>query len=115
MASSTSIKGPAPAPASFPGAEHLRIGIVHARWNTECIDPLVQGCVQSLTKAGVKQENIVIESVPGSWELPMGTSRWVLLKNEVQRSLADNSVSSDCLLHYQTHCCLADPSIFQRQ
>lgn len=70
-------KGPAPAPSSFPGAEGLRIGIVHARWNSEVIDPLVRGAVQTLSQAGVKQENIVIESVPGSWELPFGVSRYV--------------------------------------
>lgn len=70
-------KGPAPAPTSFPGAEELRIGIVHARWNSEVIEPLVRGAVQTLSKAGVKQENIIIESVPGSWELPFGVSRCV--------------------------------------
>lgn len=72
-----SIKGPAPAPTSFPGAEKLRIGIVHARWNEECITPLVSGCVDAIAKTGVKPENIVIESVPGSWELPFGVSRMI--------------------------------------
>lgn len=80
-----SIKGPAPAPTSFPGAEKLRIGIVHARWNEECITPLVKGCVENITKAGVKPENIVIESVPGSWELPFGVSR-LISASQVQAS-----------------------------
>lgn len=80
-----SIKGPAPAPTSFPGADKLRIGIVHARWNEECITPLVQGCVETITKAGVKPENIVIESVPGSWELPHGVSR-LISGSQVQAS-----------------------------
>lgn len=70
-------KRPAAAPTSFPDAASLRIGIVHARWNTECIDALVKGAVSSLEKAGVKSENIVIESVPGSFELPIATSRCV--------------------------------------
>lgn len=69
----SSIKGPAPAPSSFPGAETLKIAIVHARWNKEIIDALVSGALGSLRKAGVKEENIVIDSVPGSWELPAGT------------------------------------------
>ena len=68
---------PAPAPTSYPDAASLRVGIVHARWNTECIDALVKGAISSLEKAGVKSENIVIESVPGSFELPIATSRWV--------------------------------------
>ncbi|EPQ29516.1 uncharacterized protein PFL1_02735 [Pseudozyma flocculosa PF-1] len=80
-----SIKGPAPAPTSFPGADKLRIGIVHARWNEECITPLVNGSVESMVKAGVRPENIVIESVPGSWELPIGTSR-MIAASQVQAS-----------------------------
>ena len=71
------IKGPAPAPASFPGASGLRVGIVHARWNKEAIDALVKGAVESLGKAGIAQENILIDSVPGSWELPMGVQKYV--------------------------------------
>ena len=50
----SSIKGPAPAPESFPRAEKLKIGIVHARWNKEVIDALVTGTLESLEKAGVK-------------------------------------------------------------
>lgn len=68
-------KRPAPAPTAFPHAPSLRVGIVHARWNTQCIDALVKGAVEALQAAGVKDENIVIESVPGSWELPHGTAR----------------------------------------
>ncbi|KAH9827209.1 histone methyltransferase [Teratosphaeria destructans] len=48
----------------------LRIGIVHARWNTKIIDALLAGTRQSLKAAGVKDENIVVQSVPGSYELP---------------------------------------------
>lgn len=68
-------KRPVAAPTSFPDAGSLRIGIVHARWNAECIEALVKGAASSLEKAGVKAENIVIESVPGSFELPVATSR----------------------------------------
>ncbi|KAF2099213.1 glutamine-fructose-6-phosphate t [Rhizodiscina lignyota] len=49
---------------------NLRIGIIHARWNTKIIDALVAGTKKSLAAAGVKEENIVIQSVPGSYELP---------------------------------------------
>jgi 6,7-dimethyl-8-ribityllumazine synthase len=43
---------------------------VHARWNTKMISALLDGAKQSLAKAGVKEENIVVQSVPGSYELP---------------------------------------------
>lgn len=50
----------------------LRIGIVHGRWNSVVIDALVQGAAEKLLSLGVKKENIIIESVPGSYELPFG-------------------------------------------
>lgn len=53
----------------------LRIGIVHARWNTQIIDALLEGTKKSLTAAGVKPENIVLQSVPGSYELPYAVQR----------------------------------------
>lgn len=90
----------APAGESFKGlgkpeeefdGQHLRILIVHARqvysssyrietdsncrWNTPVIDPLVQGCIETMLKSGVKRDNIVVETVPGSYELPMACAR----------------------------------------
>lgn len=53
----------------------LRIGIVHARWNAKTIDALVSGVKKSLKEAGVKDENIVLQTVPGSYELPFAVQR----------------------------------------
>jgi 6,7-dimethyl-8-ribityllumazine synthase len=55
----------------------LRIGIVHARWNTTMIDALLDGAKKALAKAGVKDENIVVQSVPGSYELPYAVKQYV--------------------------------------
>lgn len=62
------------APQSHDGS-NLRIAIVHARWNTTIIDSLIAGAKKSLTSSGVKPENIVVESVPGSYELPLAVQR----------------------------------------
>ena len=53
----------------------LRIGIVHARWNTAIIDALLTGTLTTLKASGVKEENIVLQSVPGSYELPYAVQR----------------------------------------
>lgn len=53
----------------------LRIGIIHARWNTKIIDALLQGTMKSLKAAGVRDENIVTQSVPGSYELPFAAQK----------------------------------------
>jgi 6,7-dimethyl-8-ribityllumazine synthase len=50
---------------------------VHARWNTKIIGALLDGTKKSLKAAGVKDENIVIQSVPGSYELPYAVKQYV--------------------------------------
>ncbi|KAF8274871.1 6,7-dimethyl-8-ribityllumazine synthase [Lactarius quietus] len=53
----------------------LRIAIVHARWNKSVIDALIAGALAKLKEAGVKESNIVLQSVPGSFELPLACQR----------------------------------------
>ena len=53
----------------------LRIGILHTRWNTPIVSALVNGAVSSLTNAGVPRDNIILQSVPGSYELPFAVQR----------------------------------------
>ncbi len=71
-----SIKGLLPSETKYDGSA-LRIAIVHARWNREVIDALVAGALEKLKEAGVKESNIVVQSVPGSFELPLACSRFV--------------------------------------
>lgn len=54
---------------------HLRIAIVHARWNTAIISALVSGARKSILAAGVHEENIVVQDVPGSYELPLAAQK----------------------------------------
>ncbi|PWY76157.1 glutamine-fructose-6-phosphate t [Aspergillus heteromorphus CBS 117.55] len=53
----------------------LRIAIVHARWNMDIIGPLVDGAKRSLLSAGVSEGNIMVHSIPGSYELPFAVQR----------------------------------------
>jgi 6,7-dimethyl-8-ribityllumazine synthase len=45
------------------------------RWNMPVIQGLLNGAKSALKQAGVKEENIVVESVPGSYELPFACAR----------------------------------------
>ncbi|CAF9915887.1 hypothetical protein IMSHALPRED_002731 [Imshaugia aleurites] len=65
----SSLKGP---------GSNLRIAIVHARWNTEIISALVAGTRKSLLASGVKEENIIVQDVPGSYELPFAVQRFLM-------------------------------------
>lgn len=73
--SDPTIKGIEPSSVKFDGSP-LRIGIVHARWNKVVIDALLEGAVAKLKELGVKENNIIVQSVPGSFELPLACSRF---------------------------------------
>lgn len=74
--SDPTIKGLPPPPQSYDGSA-FRIAIVHARWNEVVIKSLVEGTVRKLKERGVKAENIVVKSVPGSYELPFACQKSV--------------------------------------
>jgi len=63
---------------SLDAPEHLTIdgtpfavGIVAARYNAELLEALLSQVVQQLKSAGVTENNLIIERVPGSNELPI--------------------------------------------
>jgi 6,7-dimethyl-8-ribityllumazine synthase len=49
-----------------------KFAIVVAEWNEEITDALYEGAVQALISNGVKRENIVRKTVPGTFELSLG-------------------------------------------
>lgn len=57
---------------SVPNGNEMKIGIVVSEWNYEVTGALAQGAVDTLKKHGVKDENILIKHVPGSFELTLG-------------------------------------------
>ena len=75
--SDPTIKGISFSESSLDGSS-LRIAIVHARWNKTVIDALLKGAIAKLRAVGVKESNIVVQSVPGSYELPMAVSKYVI-------------------------------------
>ncbi|KAI5290743.1 hypothetical protein KEM52_000361 [Ascosphaera acerosa] len=90
----SSLKGPGEA-HTYDGSA-LRIGIVHARWNDKIITALVDGAKRELLKAGVREENIVIQSVPGSYELPYAVQR-MYNASHVQSATVTSSGTADLL------------------
>lgn len=60
---------------SFDGSA-LRIAIVHSRWNKSVIDALIKGAKRKLKEYKVRDENIIVQSVPGSFELPLACQRY---------------------------------------
>lgn len=48
----------------------VRIAIIRTDYHQEMNDNLEKHAVQTLLKAGVKEENIQVLSAPGAWEIP---------------------------------------------
>ena len=59
-------------PFKINSANHIRIGIVVSEWNDHITDSLLKGARETLIEQGVAPEHILVEYVPGSYELPSG-------------------------------------------
>ncbi len=73
-----------------------QFAIVVAEWNTEITEALLKGAYQTLLKHGAKEENIVIESVPGSYELCLG-AQWVAQDKHI-----DAVICLGCIIQGET-------------
>ncbi len=83
------VKGVAPSEVQYDGSG-LRVAIVHARWNKVIIDALVKGATSKLLERGVQQSNIIVQSVPGSFELPLACSKCVSIYYLFEFALTDS-------------------------
>ncbi len=56
----------------------LRIAIVCAEWNADITEKLLEGVCNTLERHGVKDDNIFVEHVPGTFELTFGAQRMAM-------------------------------------
>jgi 6,7-dimethyl-8-ribityllumazine synthase len=52
--------------------EDAVIGIVVSEWNDEITNALAEGAIATLLENGIKEENIIVKYVPGTYELALG-------------------------------------------
>lgn len=78
----------------------LRIGLIKARWNAEIVDRLEAGVERGLLHLGIATDDIVIESVPGSFEVPMG-ARILARSGEVDAIVTIGCVIRGETTHYE--------------
>ncbi len=83
-------------PFQLPSAETYRIGIVVSEWNDHITDSLLEGATSTLLQHGIREENIIVRHVPGSFELPTGAKH--LLASE---SL-DGVICIGCIIQGET-------------
>jgi len=57
----------------IPDGKGMRFGIVLSEWNSEITGSLFDGAVKKLVQNGVSKDDIIITTVPGSFELTLGS------------------------------------------
>lgn len=81
---------------TVPNGEDMRIGIVVSEWNDKITNALLDGACKTLVKHGVKKENIIIDYVPGSFELIFGS------KHLVENKEIDAVIAFGCVVRGDT-------------
>lgn len=73
-----------------------RFGIVVAEWNNEVTEALLRGAYETLQKYGATENNIIVKTVAGSYELPLA-SQWL-----AQRIDIDAVIAIGCIIQGET-------------
>ena len=71
--------------APLPSGKDKVIGIVVSEWNTPITESLLKGAADTLIAAGVKEDDIIVEYVPGSVELTFGAK--VLIEGTIAHAV----------------------------
>ena len=64
-----------------PEASGFRFGIVWSEWNNDITSKLLHGAIGTLERFGARRENILVKSVPGSFELTLGAQYFAEYSN----------------------------------
>ena len=73
-----------------------RFGIVVSEWNEEVTEALYHGAYQTLIDHGAKEDNIISQTVPGSYELSLG-AQWL-----AERADVDAVICLGCVIQGET-------------
>lgn len=82
--------------------KHLKIGIIHSKWNSKITDNLFAGAYSTLIDLGVVKKNITTYEVPGSFELVHGAKK--MSKNNVDVIICIGCVIKGETSHFDYIC-----------
>lgn len=81
---------------SVPQGKGKRVGIVVSEWNYSVTGNLLRGAYDTLLKFGVEPEDIIVEHVPGSFELTYGA------KLLIEKANLDSVIILGCVIQGET-------------
>lgn len=88
---------------SVPRGKDLRIGIAVAEWNHNITEPLMKGAIDTLLEHGVSADNIIVQHVPGTFELTYA-SAYLAEQHEVDAVIAIGCVVRGDTPHFDYIC-----------
>ncbi|MFN3554620.1 MAG: 6,7-dimethyl-8-ribityllumazine synthase [Bacteroidales bacterium] len=88
---------------AIPDASNMKFGIVVSEWNDEITFALCQGAIDTLIRHGAKEQNILVNYVPGSFELPLG-AQFVAEKQQVDAVICIGCVIQGETRHFDFIC-----------
>ncbi|MCB0762479.1 MAG: 6,7-dimethyl-8-ribityllumazine synthase [Flavobacteriales bacterium] len=88
---------------SLPNASEMRVGIVASEWNSEITDNLLKGAHETLLSCGMKEENVRVHRVPGSFELALG-AQFLLESSQFNGVICLGSVIRGETAHFDFVC-----------
>lgn len=88
--------------SNHPDLNKYKIGIVVSEWNKDITKNLLSGAINTLIEEGIQKENIIIQWVPGSFELIYGSK--VLSKKKFDAIIAIGCVIKGETDHYNFIC-----------
>lgn len=80
----------------IPSGKGKKIGIVVSEWNEEITEGLKKGAIEALIQCGTLEDDIIVEYVPGTFELPLGAQ--ILLQSKE----LDAVVAIGCVVRGET-------------
>uniref|UniRef100_A0A7S1BJ35 6,7-dimethyl-8-ribityllumazine synthase n=1 Tax=Corethron hystrix TaxID=216773 RepID=A0A7S1BJ35_9STRA len=92
----------------------LRIGIIKTRWNKEAVDSLLDGAKEALKECGVKDENVFVKEIPGSYELPLA-ARFLALSGTVDAVICMGVLIKGDTMHFEYICSAVSSGIMNVQ
>jgi len=88
---------------SVPNGSAMTLGIVVSEWNDKITLGLLKGAKETLLKHGVKESNILIQFVPGAFELPLG-AQFMLENKEAEAVICLGCVIQGETKHFDFVC-----------
>ncbi len=90
-------------PKKVPSGRGKKIGIVVSEWNEEITEGLKKGAVDALLTCGTYERDILVEYVPGTFELPLG-AQFLLESKDVDAVICIGCVVRGETAHFDYVC-----------